>query len=92
MLGMLEKTLRGNMIAGCLRIATQLDVFFGDALGRATHLHIRSIRFVGASQRIWAFSATTSTTTIGTVAATHALVLMIWSHRTSFFSKIIHDG
>jgi hypothetical protein len=42
MFGMLEITLRHHRIAGGLRIARELEIFFADVLGGAANLHIGS--------------------------------------------------
>jgi hypothetical protein len=91
MLGMLKKALSRHVIAGCLRVTSELNVFFRDILRRAAYFDVRTVRFIRARQRIWTFTAA-ATAAIATVTATHALVLMIRSHRTTFFSIIIHDG
>jgi hypothetical protein len=86
MLSMLEKAFRLHVIARGLRIAAQLEIFFGNALRGATDLHLRAVRFVGAREGIRAFAATIAAATI---PATHTLVLMIRSHRTSFLLEKI---
>jgi len=52
MFGMLKVTFGRNRIAAALRVACELEIAVGDVLGRAAHLHVGSVRFVGARQRI----------------------------------------
>jgi hypothetical protein len=51
-LGMLEVVLGHHRVTARLRIARQLEVFLGDMGGIAAHLHVRSIAFEIAGQRI----------------------------------------
>jgi hypothetical protein len=43
MLGMLKEAFGRHMITGCLRIATELHVFFGNILGRTTHFDVGAV-------------------------------------------------
>jgi hypothetical protein len=43
MLGVLEKTLSRDVVAGCLSVTTKLHVFFGNALRSASYFNIRAI-------------------------------------------------
>jgi hypothetical protein len=82
-LGVLVIALRRNGVAAGMRIAGELHVFLGDGLGIAPDLHIRTIRLIGAGQRIGCLVAAVvvaATATSIAVAATHAPVLA-WSHR-----------
>jgi hypothetical protein len=82
-LGVLVIALRSNGVAAGMRIAGELHVFLGDGLGIAPDLHIRTIRLIGAGQRIGCLVAAVvvaATATSVAVAATHAPVLA-WSHR-----------
>ena len=82
-LGVLVIALRGNGVATGMRIAGELHVFLGDGLGIAPDLHIRTIRLIGAGQRIGGLVAAVvvaATATSIAVAATHAPVLAL-SHR-----------
>ena len=92
MLGMLKEAFGRDMITRCLRIATKLHVFFSNILGRTAHFDVGAVRFIGTGERIWTLTAASTAPATTTVTATHALVLMIGSHRTIFFSIIIHDG
>ena len=68
MLGVLVIVLRRDRIAGCGRIARELDIFLGDMIGGAADLHIRPVGFVNPRQRIMTLAAVTST---------HAMMLML---------------
>jgi hypothetical protein len=81
-LGVLVIALRSNGVAAGMRIAGELHVFLGDGLGIAPDLHIRTIRLIGAGQRIGCLVAAVvvAATASVAVAATHAPVLAL-SHR-----------
>ncbi len=51
-LGVLVVVFGGHRIAGALRVARELDVFFRDVRGGAADLHIRPVRLVDPRQRI----------------------------------------
>ncbi len=69
MFGMLQITLGRDGIAGSLRIAGKLDIFFRDMMRGSTHLHIGAVRFINASQGIM--------TAIVTIPAAHPLLLLV---------------
>jgi hypothetical protein len=69
----LEIAFRHDRVAGGLGIAGELKVFFPNVLSGSPNFHVRSVRFIGSSQRIWAATIVTTT---------HALVLT-WSHKQS---------
>ena len=87
MFSVLEKAFRSDIVTCGLRIPAKLEIFLGNTLSRATNFDIGAIRLVTPRQRIGTASAATTSTaaaTTATIATTHALVLMIGSHRTSF--------
>lgn len=56
MFGVLQIAFGHHGIARGLRVASQLQIFFSDMLGRATNFHVRAVRFIGPRQRTGAFS------------------------------------
>ena len=72
MLGMLIVILSGHRIAGALRVARKLDVFFCDVRGGATNFYVGTVRFINARQRILAFAVV--------VVATSPHALLTISH------------
>ena len=53
MFAMLEIVFGCDIIACCLRIPTQLQIFFRDMLRRATNFDIRPVGLIAAGQGIW---------------------------------------
>lgn len=87
MFSVLKKAFGSHIIACRLRIPTKLEIFLCNALSGTTNFNIRTIRLVAPRQRIGTASAaaiSTAAAAAATIATTHALVLMIGSHRTSF--------
>jgi hypothetical protein len=76
MLGVLVVIFGRDRIAGTLRIAGELKVFFGDVRGRAADFNVRSTGLVHTGQRILVM-------TTFAVATPHALVLTV-SHGLLF--------
>jgi hypothetical protein len=74
MLSVLEIAFSHNRIAGGLRIAGELQIFFRNVMGRAANFHVGSIGFKGPGERIGALAIAVI------IAATHTLVLTR-SHR-----------
>jgi hypothetical protein len=72
MLGVLQKALGHDRVAGGLRVARELKIFLGDMLSRAANLNVGAIGLIGSRKRIRPFAA---------VASPHSLVLS-WSHQT----------
>jgi hypothetical protein len=72
MLGVLQVILRRDRISPRVRVSRKLEVFLGDMMRVAAYFDIRSVRFIGSRQRIWASS-------IVSRPAAHPLVLT-WSH------------
>ena len=68
MLGMLIVIFSGYRIAGALRVARKLDVFFCDVRGGATDFYVGTVRFIYARQRILAFAV------VVVAASPHALL------------------
>ena len=56
MFGVLVVIFGGHRIAGALRVARELDVFFRNVRGGAANLHVGSVRLVDPRQRILAFA------------------------------------
>ena len=56
MFGMLIVIFGRHRIAGALRVARELDVFFRDMRGGAANLHVGSVRLVDPRQRILALA------------------------------------
>ena len=87
MLCVLIVILRCNRIAGTLRIAGELQIFFGDMRSRAANFYVWSIGFIYPGQGILmvmvmaAFAITTP----------HALVLTV-SHGSLFANPLVCDG
>ena len=73
MLGVLIIIFRRDRIAGALRVARELDVFFRDMRGGAADLHVGPVRLVNPRQRILAFAMTAVTATV-TATSPHALL------------------
>jgi hypothetical protein len=67
MLSMLVVIFSRNWISRGLGVASKLDVFLGDMIGRAPDFHLRTIGFINPRQRIMTFA----------VASSHALVLTV---------------
>src|SRR3989304_1586896 len=65
MFGVLVVIFGGHRIAGALRVARELDVFFRDMRGGAANLNVGAVRLVDPRQRILAFA-------VGVVAAAAA--------------------
>jgi hypothetical protein len=73
-----------NRVAGTLRVAGKLQIFFADVGRRSANFHVRSIRFVHARQWILVMmmmtttaAATATSTSTLTVATPHALILTV---------------
>jgi hypothetical protein len=73
MFGVLEIAFRHHRVAGALGVAGELKIFLGHMMSSPTDFHIRTIRLIGAGERIG---------TLAVVATAHALILT-WSHRRS---------
>ena len=73
MFRMLQIAFCHHGIAGGLRIASKLQIFFRNMMRRSANLHVWPVGFIGPGERIGAFA-------IIIVAATHTLVLTR-SHR-----------
>ncbi len=58
MFGVLVVILGGHRIAGTLRVARELDVFFSNVVGGAADLHVGPVRFIDPRQRILALAVT----------------------------------
>ena len=58
MFGVLVVVLGRHRIAGALRITRELDVFFRDVRGRASDLHVGSVRLIDPRQRVLALAVT----------------------------------
>jgi hypothetical protein len=72
-LRVLEVALGGDRVAGRLRVARELYVLVGNVMGGAPDLHVRSVGFIDAGERI----------VIAPIAPAHTLVvLMTISHGT----------
>jgi hypothetical protein len=72
MLGVLKIILRRDRISPGVGVSRELEIFLGDMVRVAAYFHIRSVRFIGSRQRIWA-------SPIVRRPAAHPLVLT-WSH------------
>src|SRR5271156_671318 len=86
MLGVLVVVFGRDRIAGTLRVAGQLKVFFGNVRGIAPDLQVRSVGLVHARQWILVMvmmMTATATATFTAVATPHALVLTV-SHDLLF--------
>jgi hypothetical protein len=81
MLGVLIVVFGGDRIAGALRVAGELEIFFGNVRGIAPDLHVRSVGLVHARQ--WILVVVMMVTTFTAVATPHALVLTV-SHDVLF--------
>src|SRR5262245_9882162 len=69
-LGVLVVIFGGDRVAGGLRIARQLHIFFGNVGRVAANFHVRTVRFEHARHRIVTFAMVV-------VAPAHALVLTV---------------
>jgi hypothetical protein len=72
MFGVLQIIFRRDRISPCVGVSRELEVFLGDMMRVAAYFDVRSIRFVGSSQRI-------GPSPIVRRPAPHPLVLT-WSH------------
>ena len=73
MLGVLKVAFRHDRVARRLRIPGELKIFLGYVMSGPSNFNIRSVRLVGAGQRV---------RTLAVVTTAHALILT-WSHRLS---------
>jgi hypothetical protein len=69
--GVLQITFGGYRVARGLRVARELNIFFGDVVGGAADLHIRAVRFVDAGERVVAAII------VVPVAPAHPLLLIV---------------
>jgi hypothetical protein len=81
MLGVLIVIFGGDRVTGTLRIAGELEIFFGNVRSIAPDLHVRSVGLVHARQWILVMVVTT---TLTAVATPHALVVLPVSHDLLF--------
>jgi hypothetical protein len=77
MLGVLVIIFRGDRISGALRVAGELEIFFGDVGCRSSNFYVRSVGLVHSRQRILMMAAALP------VAPAHTLVLTV-SHGSLF--------
>ena len=82
MLCVLQIIFRHDAVARTLRIARQRGVFVGDLLRGATDLHIRTVAFKAARERI-----RTLAVVVVAAASAHAPVLLLWPHSILCFSR-----
>ena len=87
MLCVLIVILRRNRIAGTLRIAGKLQIFFGDMRSRTANFHVGSIGLIYPGQRILMVMVMATFA----IATTHALVLTV-SHGLLFANPLDCDG
>ena len=93
MLGMLKVVLRRDRIAGRLRVARELKIFFGDMAGRAADLHVGAIGFVNPCERVMiAAIIIIAIAVIVVVAPAHALVVVVLMLTVSHGLLFIHSG
>jgi len=81
MLGVLVVILGSDWIARGLRVASELDVFLGNMIGRTPDLHLWAIGFIDPRQRIMTLA----------VASSHALILTV-SHGLAACRPFTCDG
>jgi hypothetical protein len=80
MLGVLEVILGGDRIAGALRVASKLHVFFGDVRSGAAYFDVGSVRLVNPRQGVLAFAVVVivvvaaATAAAAATATTHPLL------------------
>jgi len=79
MFGVLIIIFAGDRISGALRVAGELEIFFGDVGRRASNFHVLTIGLVHSRQRILVMMATTTLA----IATAHAFVLTV-SHGLLF--------
>jgi hypothetical protein len=79
MFGVLIIIFAGDGISGALRVAGELEIFFGDVGRRASNFHVLTIGLVHSRQRILVMMATTTLA----IATAHAFVLTV-SHGLLF--------
>jgi hypothetical protein len=75
MLGVLVVVFGGNRIAGALRVARELKIFFGNVRGVTPDLHVRSVGLIHAGQ--WILVVMMMVATFTAVATPHALILTV---------------
>jgi hypothetical protein len=88
MLGMLIIILGRDWVAGTLRVAGKLEIFFGDVRRRSPNFHVRSVGLVHTRQ--WILMMMMAATTFA-VATPHALVLTV-SHDCCSTNPLICGG
>jgi hypothetical protein len=88
MLGMLIIILGRDRVAGTLRVAGKLEIFFGDVRRRSPNFHVRSVGLVHTRQ--WILMMMMAATTFA-VATPHALVLTV-SHDCCSTNPLICGG
>jgi hypothetical protein len=83
----LEIVLCQNPVAGRLGVAGKLQIFFSDVGRGAAHLHVGSVRFKAARQRVLALAdlvvapvAAAATVVIVATATTAVLLMLTWPH------------
>jgi hypothetical protein len=81
MLGVLIIIFAGNRIAGALRVAGELEIFFGDVRRRSPDFYVLPVGLVHSRQRILMMMM--MATTFATIATAHAFVLTV-SHDLLF--------
>jgi hypothetical protein len=87
MFGVLVIVFRRDRIAGALRVARELDIFFRDRRSRAANFDVRSVRFVDPRQRVLAFAVLIIVVVIAVViivVVTSAHALLTVSHDVPF--------
>jgi hypothetical protein len=72
---MLVEILGHHIVARCLGIAAELEIFVGDRLGRAADFHIRAVALIDAIDRVAA--AATAARVSAATAPTAALIIML---------------
>ena len=72
-LGVLVEVFGADGISGSLRVARELQIFFGNVRGSASDLHLGSIRLIDSGYRILGLA----------IAVPHTFVLTV-SHRVPF--------
>src|SRR6185437_7221389 len=77
MFGVLIIIFRRDRIAGALRIARKLDVFFRNMRGGAPDLHVRSVRLVDPRQRILAFAVIVVTSPHTLLTVSHDIPVLL---------------
>jgi hypothetical protein len=85
MLGVLIIIFRGDRISGTLRIAGELEIFFGDVRRRSPNFYVLPIGLVHSGQRILVMMMmTTTAAALTTIATAHTLVVLTVSHGLLF--------